>query len=790
MSHSEWPIDRSSQSPSNDGSPVFKSQQTLSCLRNLLVGDVNTSGHTIKFEQPDHQMEIQCNTLVKFNPNSLTQAEVDGINTESTDSSQSKSSRNHQDNIITPPGFTLAKNIDSTINLIPTCIDSKFREHQQKAVQATSMYNRQINFQRKEERMCSFDLQTYLFHYPIGLGVENRMLAHNSKRGLCEMKGKYPIAILPDQFHDWYYAFNSEELKHFSMRSTRQASSEEKDDQTQESGRHSSSPDLMCECEKCSQCSSDTHSDHSGASILSSASESESSETDDETFKSGSLQSNSIEIELLSEKENGTTTVKDSNDRTFEELKPVPYELVTAPIPALPIPIHQPAQVTTQPIIQMAALNAISQRVASRAAQQQPIPKKQFQITVQKSAQPQSSGSLVRGKSSTANKPLLAVAGKTKVLMSTQRLAQARKPIAVRTLPHAKTVPVVLGKRNQVVVQPELSSLHLQTQSASKSQRAAPIRLQILRQSDNGLSVSLIPVTSQSTSILSNNASSFSSSLLSHSQSSTSSTSLLAPSSALTTSLLSNSLLSSSSTPSSTLTLTTLSSSSSLLTSAPRLDSSAIPFVECGPTVEIQTTTSTSPTASTAPDTIPETAAEMTIETISTESLSASTEPDSFCYLCKRPSLVNPDQAQSGSDLTEMLIKCTTCANYVHPFCQEMTPDVVLATRQYAWQCIQCKSCSTCNEPSSDTSGPDAKLSVCAKCDRGYHPSCVGLMRPLSSKWVCALCAVCAQCSSRTPDPNGKLSWKIEPIRLITANGVLRRHLLLCVACHLQRKKQ
>lgn len=94
---------------------------------------------------------------------------------------------------------------------------NKMKEHVKKAIKAVSEYNKLINQERKDERRFSLDLQTYTFHYPIGLGIENKMLQRNVEAGRCGRSTKYPVAVLPGHYQDWYRQYTSDELKYMPV---------------------------------------------------------------------------------------------------------------------------------------------------------------------------------------------------------------------------------------------------------------------------------------------------------------------------------------------------------------------------------------------------------------------------------------------------------------------------------------------------------------------------------------------------------------------------------------------
>ncbi|KAH7730315.1 Protein PHF-10 b [Aphelenchoides avenae] len=77
-------------------------------------------------------------------------------------------------------------------------------------------------------------------------------------------------------------------------------------------------------------------------------------------------------------------------------------------------------------------------------------------------------------------------------------------------------------------------------------------------------------------------------------------------------------------------------------------------------------------------------------------------------------------------------ITCAQCGSTAHPKCLEMTDAMARVVLQYAWCCMECKSCTQCGKPT------DEELMMCCEsCDRGYHCYCVGLKTLPEGKWVC-----------------------------------------------------
>lgn len=80
-----------------------------------------------------------------------------------------------------------------------------------KAMKDSSEYNSILLQQRKEERASYYDMQTQLIHIP---SRRNRkMPAH------ATVPSKYPVALLPGQYQDYYFPYNSKELYQFPLNS-------------------------------------------------------------------------------------------------------------------------------------------------------------------------------------------------------------------------------------------------------------------------------------------------------------------------------------------------------------------------------------------------------------------------------------------------------------------------------------------------------------------------------------------------------------------------------------------
>lgn len=77
-----------------------------------------------------------------------------------------------------------------------------------RAVQSAAEYNAHLNQERREERRSCMDLQTFTIHYP---------KTNKPKAEVPTKMGKYPVALLPGQFQDYYKEYSSDELKYLPV---------------------------------------------------------------------------------------------------------------------------------------------------------------------------------------------------------------------------------------------------------------------------------------------------------------------------------------------------------------------------------------------------------------------------------------------------------------------------------------------------------------------------------------------------------------------------------------------
>ncbi|XP_073979784.1 uncharacterized protein isoform X2 [Rhodnius prolixus] len=82
-------------------------------------------------------------------------------------------------------------------------------EPREQALEAVAAWNANLNRERKEERRCALDLQTFTIHYP--KSDRESMTRPVPKVGL------YPIALIPGQFCDYYKQYTPTELMYFPL---------------------------------------------------------------------------------------------------------------------------------------------------------------------------------------------------------------------------------------------------------------------------------------------------------------------------------------------------------------------------------------------------------------------------------------------------------------------------------------------------------------------------------------------------------------------------------------------
>ena len=59
-----------------------------------------------------------------------------------------------------------------------------------------------------------------------------------------------------------------------------------------------------------------------------------------------------------------------------------------------------------------------------------------------------------------------------------------------------------------------------------------------------------------------------------------------------------------------------------------------------------------------------------------------------------------------------------------------MSTGLVSVIQTYRWQCMECKTCTVCQQPHHED-----EMMFCDKCDRGYHTFCVGMDSIPNGEW-------------------------------------------------------
>lgn len=89
----------------------------------------------------------------------------------------------------------------------PATKDASRVKFVRRAIESASEYNLFLNRQRRLERPVYMDLQTDTVNYPVGLGRQNKTLTRTNKIG------RFPVAVMPSQYQDWYIEYTPQELQ-------------------------------------------------------------------------------------------------------------------------------------------------------------------------------------------------------------------------------------------------------------------------------------------------------------------------------------------------------------------------------------------------------------------------------------------------------------------------------------------------------------------------------------------------------------------------------------------------
>ncbi|XP_061907580.1 histone acetyltransferase KAT6A isoform X1 [Entelurus aequoreus] len=107
-------------------------------------------------------------------------------------------------------------------------------------------------------------------------------------------------------------------------------------------------------------------------------------------------------------------------------------------------------------------------------------------------------------------------------------------------------------------------------------------------------------------------------------------------------------------------------------------------------------------------------------------------EPIPICSFCLGTKEQNRDKKP------EELISCADCGNSGHPSCLKFSPELTVRVKALWWQCIECKTCSSCQDQGKNADN----MLFCDSCDRGFHMECCDppLMRMPKGMWICQIC--------------------------------------------------
>ncbi|CDQ56785.1 unnamed protein product [Oncorhynchus mykiss] len=114
-------------------------------------------------------------------------------------------------------------------------------------------------------------------------------------------------------------------------------------------------------------------------------------------------------------------------------------------------------------------------------------------------------------------------------------------------------------------------------------------------------------------------------------------------------------------------------------------------------------------------------------------------DPIPICSFCLGTKESNRDKRP------EQLLSCADCGSSGHPSCLKFSPELTTNVKRLRWQCIECKTCSSCRIQGKNAD----EMLFCDSCDRGFHMECCNppLSRMPKGTWVCQVCR---------PKENGK----------------------------------
>ncbi|XP_052007634.1 histone acetyltransferase KAT6B isoform X2 [Xyrauchen texanus] len=107
-------------------------------------------------------------------------------------------------------------------------------------------------------------------------------------------------------------------------------------------------------------------------------------------------------------------------------------------------------------------------------------------------------------------------------------------------------------------------------------------------------------------------------------------------------------------------------------------------------------------------------------------------DPIPICSFCLGTKESNRDKSP------EELLSCADCGSSGHPSCLKFSADLTGNVKALRWQCIECKTCSSCQIQGKNAD----EMLFCDSCDRGFHMECCDppLSRMPKGMWICQVC--------------------------------------------------
>ncbi|KAA0717948.1 Histone acetyltransferase KAT6B [Triplophysa tibetana] len=107
-------------------------------------------------------------------------------------------------------------------------------------------------------------------------------------------------------------------------------------------------------------------------------------------------------------------------------------------------------------------------------------------------------------------------------------------------------------------------------------------------------------------------------------------------------------------------------------------------------------------------------------------------DPIPICSFCLGTKESNRDKR------SEELLSCADCGSSGHPSCLKFSAGLTANVKALRWQCIECKTCSSCQIQGKNAD----EMLFCDSCDRGFHMECCDppLSRMPKGMWICQVC--------------------------------------------------